>query len=121
MKNSLDSKLQIYFICSIRIRTRKQDIFEKPQQLNSSPFVQKENGRPSRRVNGSPRLLQDGVNLHTVRKTNFFSSGTSSNGKGLKNILDLKLKKACKCYIRGHPRTLDTYWLRTLNVSFSHL
>ena len=31
MKKSLDSKLQIYSICSIRIRSRNWDIFEKPQ------------------------------------------------------------------------------------------
>ena len=30
MKNSLNSKLQVYSICSIRIRSRKKDIFEKP-------------------------------------------------------------------------------------------
>ena len=42
MKNSLDSKLQIYFISSIRIRSRKYDIFEKPQQPNfkSSVFLE---------------------------------------------------------------------------------
>ena len=32
IKNRLDSKLDIYCIYSIRIRSRKQDIFEKPQQ-----------------------------------------------------------------------------------------
>ena len=34
MKNSLDSKLQVYSICSIIIRSRKRDIFGKLQQLN---------------------------------------------------------------------------------------
>ena len=38
-KSSVDSKLQIYSICSIRTRSRKQDILEKPQQLNSNPSV----------------------------------------------------------------------------------
>ena len=33
MKNSFDSKLQIYPIFSIRICSRKQDIFGKVQQL----------------------------------------------------------------------------------------
>ena len=32
VKNSLNSKLQIYFICSIRIYSRKRDIIEKPLQ-----------------------------------------------------------------------------------------
>ena len=35
MKNSSDSKLKMYSTCSIRIRSRKQDILEKPQQHNS--------------------------------------------------------------------------------------
>ena len=41
MKNRLDSKLQIYFICSIRAHSRKtkNHIFEKQQQLISNPFV----------------------------------------------------------------------------------
>ena len=39
IKNSLDCKLQIYFICSIRIRSRKRDIVEKPLQHNSNPNV----------------------------------------------------------------------------------
>ena len=34
MKNSLDSKLQICSICSVRIRSRKWDIFEKPLKHN---------------------------------------------------------------------------------------
>ena len=29
MENSLDSKLQMYFICSIRIRSKNQGIIEK--------------------------------------------------------------------------------------------
>ena len=37
MKSSLDPKVQIYFIHSIRIRSIKQDIFEKPQLFNSNP------------------------------------------------------------------------------------
>ena len=37
MKNCLDSKLQIDSICSIRIHSREQDIFHKPQQFNSNP------------------------------------------------------------------------------------
>ena len=39
IKISLDSRPQIYFICSIRIRSRKWDTFEKLQQLNSNPSV----------------------------------------------------------------------------------
>ena len=39
IKNSLDSKLQVYSICSIRINSRKWDIFEKSQQLTSNPSV----------------------------------------------------------------------------------
>ena len=38
-KNSLDFKLYIECVCSIRIRSRKRDIFGKPQQLNSNPSV----------------------------------------------------------------------------------
>ena len=39
MKNNLDSKLQLYSVYSIRILSRKLDIFEKPQQLNSNPCM----------------------------------------------------------------------------------
>ena len=38
MKTSLDSKLKIYSICSIRIRPRKWDIVEKPLQIISNLF-----------------------------------------------------------------------------------
>ena len=38
-ENSLDPKLQIYPIRSIRIRSRKWDTFEKPEQLNSHTSV----------------------------------------------------------------------------------
>ena len=34
-----DSKLQIYFLCSIRTLSGKRDIFEKPLQLVSNPLV----------------------------------------------------------------------------------
>ena len=37
MKDSLDSKLQIYSICSIRIRSRNWDIVEKPRMHNFDP------------------------------------------------------------------------------------
>ena len=37
MKCSLDSKLQIDFICSIRIPSRNRDIIEKPVQLIRTP------------------------------------------------------------------------------------
>ena len=37
IKRSLDSKLQIYFVCFIRISTRKCYIVEKPEQHNSKP------------------------------------------------------------------------------------
>ena len=40
MKISLESKLQISSICSLRIRSRKLDIFEKPQHLSSNPSVE---------------------------------------------------------------------------------
>ena len=40
-----DFKLQIYSICSIRIRSRNWDIVEKLEQLNSNPFVW-ENSQP---------------------------------------------------------------------------
>ena len=36
---SLDSKLQIVSICSIRIRSRKLDMVEKPEQLIFNPSV----------------------------------------------------------------------------------
>ena len=41
MKNRLDSKLQFCYICSIEILSRKWDVFEKPQQLNSKPSIMK--------------------------------------------------------------------------------
>ena len=43
MNCSLDSKLFFTSICSIRIRSRKWDIFEKPLQHSSNPYV---NGKP---------------------------------------------------------------------------
>ena len=36
---SLESTLLFISICSVRIRSRKEDIFEKPLQLNSNPSV----------------------------------------------------------------------------------
>ena len=36
---SLQSRLTFLSICSIRIRSRNRDIFKKPLQLNSSPYV----------------------------------------------------------------------------------
>ena len=39
MKDSLDSSLQTCSLCSIRIRSRKLDMFKKPQQLNSNLSV----------------------------------------------------------------------------------
>ena len=39
MKNNLDSKRQIYFICSIRTWSRKWDIVENPQQLKFNPSL----------------------------------------------------------------------------------
>ena len=38
-KNSSEYKLQIGSICSIKIRSRKQDIFEKLQQHDSKAFI----------------------------------------------------------------------------------
>ena len=37
MKNSLDSKVQIYYVCSIRTRSINQDIFKKSEKFNSNP------------------------------------------------------------------------------------
>ena len=39
MKNTLQSKLQIYSTRSIRISSVKQDMFEKLQQFNFNPSV----------------------------------------------------------------------------------
>ena len=39
MKCSLDSKLQIDNICSIRIPSRNRDIIEKPVQLNYTEII----------------------------------------------------------------------------------
>ena len=39
VKNSSESKLKINSICSIRIRSRKYEIFEILQQLNPNSFV----------------------------------------------------------------------------------
>ena len=39
MKSSLDSKLQIGYICSIGIPSRNRDIIEKPVQLIRNPYV----------------------------------------------------------------------------------
>ena len=39
MKLSSESTLQINSIYSIRIRSRKKDIFEKPKQPNFNPFI----------------------------------------------------------------------------------
>ena len=36
---SLESRLTLMFTCSLRIRSRKRNIFEKPRQLNSNPYV----------------------------------------------------------------------------------
>ena len=47
MKNSLDSKLQNYSICSIRIRSRKWDIFEKSQPIRTYIFREQLNQKAS--------------------------------------------------------------------------
>ena len=45
MKSKLDSKLQTHFICSIRIRSRNKDFFEKRLHLISNPYVKEQNSK----------------------------------------------------------------------------
>ena len=39
MKSSFESKLQIGYICSIRVPSRKRDIIKKPVQLIENHFI----------------------------------------------------------------------------------